>query len=96
MKKLFKKMEKSTNDLPFLSIVKKIQRGNEQHKNSDTTQQYLVDSMLIDDMVTNDETKSKNEALTPIYNDVQTGKDDDNPSTPNFLEHNWICNDGNR
>jgi hypothetical protein len=53
--------------------------------------------MLIDESdTTNDAAICTNETLTPVYNNEQTGQDNNDPSTPNFLEHNWICNDDNR
>jgi deoxyuridine 5'-triphosphate nucleotidohydrolase len=96
LKKLFKKIEKSTNDLPFLSIIKRLQRSNDKHKNSETKDQYIVDSMLIDETDTNDEPIRTTTTPSPVYQNTQTGQDDDDPSTPKFLENDWICNDDNR
>ena len=82
MTKVYDKIQRSTNDLPLIRVLKRLRQGTEQQLKSDRSLQKYLDSEIIHDFPSNPDASI--DTIPPPYQHTATGEDDDNPqSTPN-------------
>ena len=102
MSKVYHKLQLSTNDLPFLRVIKRLRKGIEQHIPSETKLQTYLDSEIIHDYIDDDDndiTLNKASCSTSSdheYTHKTTGEYDDDPnkephhdSPPSYYEEHW-------
>ena len=93
--KVYKNIQHSVNDMPFLRILNKLKNSIEKHKIPDQKLSYLQDSMLVTDTtipISDDTTTNNPTCKTPhIFNISDTTNNVD--QFQNYDGHNWIKTD---
>jgi deoxyuridine 5'-triphosphate nucleotidohydrolase len=97
LNKVYLRIQQSTNDIPFLSILNKLRKGTEQHKRSETKLQNLVDSSIISHQTNHsDYTSDDLNSPDPTYENESTGEDEDDPDNTKTIEMDGSRDDDGR
>ena len=103
MTKVYNKLQQSTNDIPFLRVIKQLRKGIEQHTSPEKPLQKYIDSEIMHDYnidtINNDHINksSYDSSHQPPYTHTSTGEYDDDHITDSsthshhqYHEEDWI------